>query len=241
MNKKGETGIAYVLSLTGKNRLLLYASAPFAVLSGLCAIMPYTMVYQTFLCLFDGNRNLGEALRYGIIAVIAIALKFLFNVVSLSFSHIGAFNTLYSVRREISRHIALLGLGFFTDNTMGEIKKVLIEDVERLEKFLAHQIPDIVSAVVIPLAVFGYMLSLNVPMALENLPRGKTVIMIAHRLGTIIGADNILVLDRGRIAESGSHTELLQKGGWYARMYEEQKKAKNWRVSGRFAQPGARD
>jgi ATP-binding cassette subfamily B protein len=166
MNKKEKSGITYVLSLAGKNRLLLYASAPFAVLSGLCAIVPYMMVYQTFLCLFNGNRNLGEALRYGIIAASAIVLKFLFHVVSLSFSHIGAFNTLYSVRREISRHISKLGLGFFTGNTMGEIKKVVIEDVERLENFLAHQIPDIVSAVVIPLAVFGYMLSLSVPMAL---------------------------------------------------------------------------
>ncbi|MDR0623372.1 MAG: ABC transporter ATP-binding protein/permease [Treponema sp.] len=67
--------------------------------------------------------------------------------------------------------------------------------------------------------------------AFDTLMKGKTVIVIAHRLGTIIGADNILVLDRGRIAESGSHRELLQKGGWYARMYEEQQKAKNWRVS----------
>ena len=48
---------------------------------------------------------------------------------------------------------------------MGEMKKVIIEDVERLERFLAHQIPDIVSAIVVPLAVFGYMLSLSVPMA----------------------------------------------------------------------------
>jgi ATP-binding cassette subfamily B protein len=67
--------------------------------------------------------------------------------------------------------------------------------------------------------------------AFDVLMKGKTVIVIAHRLGTIIGADNILVLDRGHIAESGNHTELLQKGGWYARMYEEQQKAKNWRVS----------
>jgi ATP-binding cassette subfamily B protein len=67
--------------------------------------------------------------------------------------------------------------------------------------------------------------------AFDILMKGKTVIVIAHRLGTIVGADNILVLDRGRIAESGSHKELLQKGGWYARMYDEQKKAKNWRVS----------
>jgi ATP-binding cassette subfamily B protein len=67
--------------------------------------------------------------------------------------------------------------------------------------------------------------------AFDSLMKGKTVIVIAHRLGTIAGADNILVLDRGRIAESGSHAELLQKGGWYARMYGEQQKAKNWRVS----------
>jgi ATP-binding cassette subfamily B protein len=66
--------------------------------------------------------------------------------------------------------------------------------------------------------------------AFDILMKGKTVIVIAHRLGTIIGADNILVLDRGRIAESGSHRELVQKGGWYARMYEEQRKAQNWRV-----------
>jgi ATP-binding cassette subfamily B protein len=166
MDKKEKTGIRYVLSLAGKNRLALYASAPFAVLSGLCAIVPYVMVYRTFLCLFSEGMDQAEALRYGIIAAIAIVLKFLFQIVSLSFSHIGAFNTLYAVRREISRHIARLGLGFFTDNTMGEMKKVIIEDVERLEKFLAHQIPDMVSAIVVPLAVFGYMLSLNIPMAL---------------------------------------------------------------------------
>jgi ATP-binding cassette subfamily B protein len=166
MNKKEKSGITYVLSLAGKNRLLLYASAPFAALSGLCAIVPYVMVYRTFLCLFSEGMDMTETLRYGIIAAIAIVLKFLFQIVSLSFSHIGAFNTLYAVRREISRHISRLGLGFFTGNTTGEIKKVIIEDVERLEKFLAHQIPDIVSAIVVPLAVFGYMLSLSIPMAL---------------------------------------------------------------------------
>ncbi|MDR2403472.1 MAG: ABC transporter ATP-binding protein/permease [Spirochaetaceae bacterium] len=166
MDKKEQTGIAYVLSLAGKNRRLLYASAPLAVLSGLCAIVPYVMVYQSFLCLFDGGGDLAEALRYGLIAAAAIVSKFLLHVISLGFSHIGAFNTLYAVRREISRHISRLGLGFFTENTTGEIKKVIIEDVERLENFLAHQIPDIVSAIVIPLAVFCYMLSLSVPMAL---------------------------------------------------------------------------
>jgi ATP-binding cassette subfamily B protein len=56
--------------------------------------------------------------------------------------------------------------------------------------------------------------------ALENLLRGKTVIMIAHRLHTIVEADRICVFDRGEIAETGTHAELLERGGLYRRMWE---------------------
>lgn len=68
--------------------------------------------------------------------------------------------------------------------------------------------------------------------ALDELMQNKTVIVIAHRLGTIIEADNILVLDGGSIREQGTHSELLRQQGWYARMIAEQEKARNWVVSG---------
>jgi len=58
--------------------------------------------------------------------------------------------------------------------------------------------------------------------ALEPLLAGRTSLVIAHRLSTILRADRILVLDRGRIVESGSHAQLLAAGGLYARLYEEQ-------------------
>ncbi|MEO8469751.1 MAG: ABC transporter ATP-binding protein, partial [Chloroflexota bacterium] len=58
--------------------------------------------------------------------------------------------------------------------------------------------------------------------ALEKLERGRTTIAIAHRLSTILRADRILVYDRGRIVESGSHAELLAANGLYARLYHEQ-------------------
>jgi subfamily B ATP-binding cassette protein MsbA len=56
--------------------------------------------------------------------------------------------------------------------------------------------------------------------ALENLMKNRTSIVIAHRLSTIRKADKIVVMDRGRIVETGTHTELLSKGGRYRRLYE---------------------
>jgi ATP-binding cassette subfamily B protein len=52
--------------------------------------------------------------------------------------------------------------------------------------------------------------------ALARLARGRTTFVIAHRLSTVMNADRILVLHRGAIAESGTHAELMQKGGYYA-------------------------
>ena len=58
--------------------------------------------------------------------------------------------------------------------------------------------------------------------ALAPLMRGRTTLAIAHRLSTILAADVILVLDEGRLVESGTHAELLRRGGLYAQLYHEQ-------------------
>jgi ATP-binding cassette, subfamily B, bacterial MsbA len=61
-----------------------------------------------------------------------------------------------------------------------------------------------------------------VQVALEHLMRGRTTFVIAHRLSTVLNADRIVVLERGRVVQMGRHAELLAKGGLYADLYERQ-------------------
>ena len=66
--------------------------------------------------------------------------------------------------------------------------------------------------------------------ALSRLASGKTVLMIAHRLSTVVDADLICVVDGGRVVERGTHAELVCAGGLYADMWQEYQKAGTWRI-----------
>ncbi len=68
--------------------------------------------------------------------------------------------------------------------------------------------------------------------AFSRLTKGRTVIMIAHRLSTVVGADRIVVLEAGHAVEQGTHDELLASGGLYSRMWADYQKAVQWKISG---------
>ena len=66
--------------------------------------------------------------------------------------------------------------------------------------------------------------------AFEKLIQNKTVVMIAHRLSTIRNADQILIMEKGCLIESGTHDELLKKDGKYAQMWSSYTESINWKI-----------
>ncbi|HCC51071.1 MAG TPA: ABC transporter ATP-binding protein, partial [Porphyromonadaceae bacterium] len=70
---------------------------------------------------------------------------------------------------------------------------------------------------------------LHIQEAINELVKSKTVIVIAHRLNTIVHADNIVVLNEGRLSEQGTHRQLLANNGLYKHMWDEQQRMKGWK------------
>lgn len=66
---------------------------------------------------------------------------------------------------------------------------------------------------------------------INGLIKGRTVIMIAHRLKTVVKADNIIVLDKGKIVEQGRNKELIKSGSLYAKPWDLQTKTSGWKIS----------
>lgn len=181
---KSQNSFGYLLRIAGRSRWLLFFSGLFSLLSGLLDFIPYVMLYRVLLFLFGENPSTALAQQYAFYAVIAIIFKFITMVISGALSHIGAFNTLYAIRCQLSAHIAKIYLGFFSVNTSGKIKKVIIEDTERIEKLLAHQVPDLVKAISVPLIIFVYLCTIQWQLALFLLVPivvGALVIMMGMR------------------------------------------------------------
>ena len=78
--------------------------------------------------------------------------------------------------------------------------------------------------------------------ALGSLTQGRTLLVIAHRLWTVTGADEIWVIDRGRIVQRGPHDRLLaEEGGLYRRLWDAQSRSRSWRIAGAAAPPPGQD
>ena len=153
--------LKFLLKLSGQHRIKLIVSAMFSIISTTLSVIPYLLVYSIILELFNREISYNKIQSLVFIAILFIILGVVARILSGIFSHISAFNILYKIRIDLIEHMSKLNMGFFKKNMTGKLKKIINEDVEKLENFIAHQIPDLSSAFVTPLIFLGIMFYFN--------------------------------------------------------------------------------
>ena len=153
--------LKFLLKLSGQHKIKLIISAMFSIISTTLSAIPYLLVYSIILELFNRKISYNKIKSLVFIAILFIILGVVARILSGIFSHISAFNILYKIRIDLIEHMSKLNMGFFKKNMTGKLKKIINEDVEKLENFIAHQIPDLSSAFATPLIFLGIMFYFN--------------------------------------------------------------------------------
>ena len=153
--------LKFLLKLSGQHKIKLIISAIFSIISTTLSAIPYLLVYNIILELFNREISYNKIQSLVFRAILFIVLGVVARILSGVFSHISAFNILYKIRIDLIEHMSKLNMGFFKKNMTGKLKKIINEDVEKLENFIAHQIPDLSSAFATPLIFLGIMFYFN--------------------------------------------------------------------------------
>lgn len=161
-NKKRKTGLFRLIEIAGTKRWWLIGSIALAVVSSLAEFTPLVSVYMILKELAANASNAenissGLVWHWAIVALVAYGIYMLCSYLSLLLSHIAAFNILYEFRIQLAQKIVRLPMGFFTKRASGEIRKVMAEDVNKVELFVAHHLPDLISASFFPVIILVYM------------------------------------------------------------------------------------
>ena len=169
MEKRYKNSISLLIHWAGKDKYWLYLAILFSVISGLCTMVPYYGIYRLMEAGFQGNLTTNFVIQNALIIAVAMVIRFIFFGSSGVASHKGAYGALFKVRCMVVNHMAKVPLGALNERSTGNIKTVLNEDIEKLELFLAHNLPELVYYMIGPIAVFFYLLTVNIPLALVSL------------------------------------------------------------------------
>lgn len=170
-SKKGKKGLSRLLEIAGEKRALLVSSGILSALSAVCMLLPFLSVYQILgeLLKHAGDIdavNSAFMIRWGWFALWGLIGGLLFLYASIIFSHVAAFRILYGIKMGLARHIGKLPLGYLNRTAIGTVKKNLEQDVDKVELFVAHTIPDLVNAAATVVIMFAVFFKLNGWMAL---------------------------------------------------------------------------
>lgn len=164
---KKKEGLSRLFEIAGQRKGLLILASLLSAVSAVCMLVPYWAVYEILKQLLSHGVNPAVSdgtcmMRWGWIAFGGLVGGLVLLYAALMSSHVAAFRILYRLRVRLSEHIGKLPLGYLNNTSTGAIKKTMDQNIEKIEGFIAHTIPDLVNVVATVTVMLVIFFSLDV-------------------------------------------------------------------------------
>ncbi|MDT2822389.1 ABC transporter ATP-binding protein [Enterococcus devriesei] len=148
---------------------LLTVSGILATISTVVQFIPFYCIYKIIELLMLGNYSAEGLIHWSLVSMGSVLVGVVLLYASSMCSHVAAFDILYDIRMDLLQHLSKVSMGYFSQKSSGQLMKIIDQCVEKMESFIAHQIPDIVSALIFPLIYVGLMLMIDWRLGLVSL------------------------------------------------------------------------
>ncbi|MEK5449205.1 ABC transporter ATP-binding protein [Paenibacillus sp. FSL R7-0331] len=201
-----KTGLLRLLEIAGEKRGLLLCSGLFSSASAVLMLVPFISVYFILAELLrhaaaPGGIDGKTMIWWGGVALSGLVLGLITSYCGIMCSHLAAFRIQYNLRIRMTEHLGRLPLGYLNGTSTGAVKKTLEQNVEKVETFIAHQLPDLISAAVTTVLMIGIMFWLS--------PLLAVACLLPIVLGFIIQA-SLMAGGKGRDRVRAYHEALEQ-------------------------------
>ena len=189
---KSKTGLARCMELASDRKGLIFLSALLSSLAAIASFIPYIAVYfmiREILNVFPDlvQLDMGRIMNYGWLALAGIVANILLYFLAIFSSHIAAFGTLYDLKVLFADHITKIPLGYHLTIGSGRLRKIMDENIESVEGFIAHQFPDFVASITAPIVTVIILFVVDWRFGLASLA-GIILAFIAEFIGFGSGA-----------------------------------------------------
>ena len=172
--QKPKTGLARCLELASNKKGLVFLSAILSSLASIASFVHYIAVYFIIVSIIQvypdlDGLNMSEVMGYGWLALGGIIANILLYFLAIFCSHIAAFGTLYELKIKFSEHITKIPLGYHLTIGSGRFRKIMDDNIESVEGFIAHQFPDFVASVTAPVVMVILLFAIDWRFGLASL------------------------------------------------------------------------
>ena len=180
--KKRSIGDIVAYSDTKKGGLI--AGIFFVCIGTILSIFPIVAIYHIIKILLSTNSSDTIIITYSLYGIIAVIMAYIFTYIGSILCHKFSYKLIANLKKKIVLHIGSLPLGFFTGNSKAKIRQVLGSDMNQIEGYFSHQLPNLVSTLVLILVMLIYMFKMNIILAFVTL--GAVAIGLAIQIAIMV-------------------------------------------------------